>query len=504
MTKRLSPRYALVLAALAGACSNLPREPAWDIRPQLEVRHGMRAADAYYQLGRHHQLQGQGERAEQFYRQAIAADEAHALAHVGLGVQLAARGALDEALAELARARNLAPQLALVHNNYGYALQRAGRRAEAHAAYQRALALDPEFARARANLNALQDEDRQSAAAMPAGPRAAAAAAAGADPFAPAASAPDPAAPAPSVPAPGVAASVAASNAAAYYAIGRRYQDAGRPYLALAAYQRVLDADPAHRDARNARAVLYALTGETELAQREMQDLLALQPASARAHNNLGYLNYLRGEHAAAIEHFRAALERDPEFARAAANLRLAREARAASLLPGPAQAMPVADATRFELLRDLPAATARAASAPAADAPAADGRTTGAPASSAPTAGAAAMQASCRLEISNGNGSAGAARRLGEWLAQRGILAVRYTNLPRFEQIATVIEYRPGCESAAHSLRQTLSGAAGVEPGPALRAGIELRVLLGKDDAAGSARLAAAPRQGRTPAPLY
>lgn len=46
-----------------------------------------------------------------------------------------------------------------VHNNLGWAYQQEGRHAQARAAYQRALALDPDYWRARINLSTLPEDD---------------------------------------------------------------------------------------------------------------------------------------------------------------------------------------------------------------------------------------------------------------------------------------------------------------------------------------------------------
>ena len=73
-------------------------------------------------------------------------------AHDELGVLLFAAGRLDEAIAHLRKAVDLAPGSAVAHSDLGGALAQAGRRDEALQHIRRALALDPGNTAARENL----------------------------------------------------------------------------------------------------------------------------------------------------------------------------------------------------------------------------------------------------------------------------------------------------------------------------------------------------------------
>jgi tetratricopeptide (TPR) repeat protein len=77
------------------------------------------------------------------WQRAVAVTDGNWFAHTGAGVELAARGRLDEALAELDAATRLAPNWEPAQANYGFVLLRVGRAAEAVAPLSRALALDP-------------------------------------------------------------------------------------------------------------------------------------------------------------------------------------------------------------------------------------------------------------------------------------------------------------------------------------------------------------------------
>jgi tetratricopeptide (TPR) repeat protein len=72
--------------------------------------------------------------------------------HYNLGVQLEARGRIDEAARHYTEAIRIAPRFAEAHNNLGTALAGKGRGEEAIRHYNAALEIDPEFAKAHNNL----------------------------------------------------------------------------------------------------------------------------------------------------------------------------------------------------------------------------------------------------------------------------------------------------------------------------------------------------------------
>jgi Tfp pilus assembly protein PilF len=75
-----------------------------------------------------------------------------ALAHNGVGVQLAAEGRVSEAIGEYERAVSLDGQFAEGENNLGVALVRSGDGARAIGHFERAVAIKPDYADARNNL----------------------------------------------------------------------------------------------------------------------------------------------------------------------------------------------------------------------------------------------------------------------------------------------------------------------------------------------------------------
>ena len=76
------------------------------------------------------------------------------------GKKLLDRGDYVAAVAELRTATDLLPANAQAWNYYGVACQRAGQSDDAVKAYQRALALNPDFAQAKTNLAVLYQKVR--------------------------------------------------------------------------------------------------------------------------------------------------------------------------------------------------------------------------------------------------------------------------------------------------------------------------------------------------------
>lgn len=134
-------------------------------------------------------------------------------------------------------------------------------------------------------------------------------------------------------------------------------------------------------------------------------------------------------------------------------------------------------------------------------------GRSASAPRDSAPRE--AVRSAKMRLEIANGNGTNGLAKRFRAVLSELGIVADRLSNDKPYRQVTTTIQYSPGFEKQAASLQQALQGKAQLASQPLQ--GSDVRLVLGKDapeslagatDAAGEAAsaslMASTPPVGR------
>lgn len=274
--------------------------------------------------------------------------------------------------------------------------------------------------------------------------------------------------------------------AAAYYRLGRYHQDAGDLELALTAYTYASARAPKAPEPRIAAAAIHAQQGRLAQARAMLRQVCEEYPALAQPLNNLGYVYYLEGDYEAATQAFRAALAREPGSERARNNLRLAEGAsvRGVAALETIA-ALPAAPAPE-----PVPAAAPAAASA-ATPALAAGGmqlvRTApnvyelrAAPAAATPAPTPAAAMA--KLEIANGHGADGLARRFQQTLALRGIVATRLTNMQPFGQATTRIEFAPGQETAARTLQEALGGKPPLRLADRSAVAGGVRLVLGKD----------------------
>jgi len=87
------------------------------------------------------------------------------------------------------------------------------------------------------------------------------------------------------------------------------------------------------------------------------------------------------------------------------------------------------------------------------------------------------------RIEISNGNGVRGSGARLGQSLRFRhAAVAVRLSNMPRFDLDATVVEYRPGFAREAQMIASSLEAATLIHPTQTGLKRSDIRILLGRD----------------------
>ena len=251
-----------------------------------------------------------------------------AVTETNLAVALQAAGRLDEATGHYQRAIALQPDYAPAYNNLGTALRAKRNLNEAIATYQRALGLRPEYGEAHYNLaNALTDAGR---------PREAA------EHFR-------------------IALRTMRGSADVHNNLGIALMEQGRTIEAIAEFRTAVALDPesavSHRNLADAlssaqqyeraieefrRAARLDPTGaaaydlgsllleldRTEEAIDAFRASLKQAPESARAHNNLGIALAIQGRLDDAIGHFEEALRVQPGFADAERNLALARQAR--------------------------------------------------------------------------------------------------------------------------------------------------------------------------------
>lgn len=264
----------------------------------------------------------------------------------------------------------------------------------------------------------------------------------------------------------------------AMYAMGRYYQGQGRAPQALAAFREVLLAQPEHVEARNALGVILAARGRFDLAIPELERAARAAPAAAHIRNNLGYAYLLQGRVKDALATLELARALDPSNPRVEENLRMARAADyQASHGAGPATSPATAAPDEAPAATPQPESGARlVAVAPGVfelhDKPRA--------AASLPTRSAEHKRV--RLEVANGNGISGLARRTANELARFGFTPARLTNQPPYRLATTQIQYRPGLEPEVRRLQASLQRDVALVPTNDLRPGVGLRLALGKD----------------------
>jgi hypothetical protein len=86
------------------------------------------------------------------------------------------------------------------------------------------------------------------------------------------------------------------------------------------------------------------------------------------------------------------------------------------------------------------------------------------------------------RIEVSNGNGVTGMARKVGRFLHGGGYPAARLTNQKPFRVKLTQIQYRDGYQAQAQRLQSSLPGQPAMILSHDMRADIGVRLVLGKD----------------------
>ena len=273
----------------------------------------------------------------------------------------------------------------------------------------------------------------------------------------------------------------------ANYEMGRAYQNRFQYDAAIAAYRKALKDNPRNAEARNALGVIYASQGKHEQAINELMAALAIAPAASHIQNNLGYVYLLTGRNGDAMEALKIAAGLDPANQRVRENLkdvqkRLGIEAPAAPTLPPVAAApekLPPTERSAepsgpslvsvapnvFELRQNLP----RISASVRADSPLAP--------SVSPLA-----QTVVKLEVANGAGVSGLAKRTSSSLQRKGYVVARLTNQVPYNQATTEIQYRPGQESQARRLNTLLTVQASVVESSHLSPAVGVRILLGRD----------------------
>ncbi|MFA7350878.1 MAG: LytR C-terminal domain-containing protein [Methylotenera sp.] len=329
----------------------------------------------------------------------------------------------------------------------------------------------------------------------------------------------------------------------AMYKMGRYYQGQNRYDLAISAYQKALAADNGFVEARNGLGVIYSRQGKYREAIEAFQVAVQQSPKAAHLYSNMGYAYYLQGQYAESVTALEQATLLDPTNQRALNNLGLAyakagskgesvqafaQAANAATTTPDavtkvadPMQGkLQIADQTadivavlstslnvqpelQPELqpqpevqMLTLPKDRGVIRSAPNTIA-VVDSRVQLVelsanvselrmqPYSAEPVQTVATDVADLkklRIEVANGNGATGAARKVGRFLGNLGYPTARLTNQKPFKVRMTQIQYREGYQAEAQLLQASLPDTHALVQRDDMRAGVSVRLVLGKD----------------------
>jgi len=203
---------------------------------------------------------------------------------LGLSLQLQGK----EALPNLEKAAELAPEDAEVQCNLGNVQKERGRYEAAQESYRRALEIDPGYALAHYNLGHTLEIAGQSEAAVESYRN---------------------------------AVQAQANFIPAHYNLGNNLRTLGRLEEAAGCYRQVLRLDPGYAPAHNNLGCVLRDLGQLDDATLSFRRALQINPLDAVAYNNLGNVLWEAGQTAEALENCRRALEIAPDFADAHNNL---------------------------------------------------------------------------------------------------------------------------------------------------------------------------------------
>lgn len=294
-----------------------------------------------------------------------------------------------------------------------------------------------------------------------------------------------------------------AQSAESYYRLGRYHDGQNRLALAENDYRKAIQRSPTHTEARNALGVLLARQGRFEDAIAMLEEAVKQMPGHSHLLSNLGHACQLAGETEQAIHYLGMALELDPNNLKAGRNLEIALQRRetdralanASPLTREQEIALDVqaiqevalaaqriqdeAVSARLETVEISPnVVELRMPETGVQHGVAEQART---PVGKALTKPDEALRG-YRLEIANGMGMEGAARRLRVLLRQEGEPKARVTDQRPFRQLQTRIEYASGYEAEAWRLATRLGGVAIPAHKLFKERSTHLRIVMGKD----------------------
>jgi tetratricopeptide (TPR) repeat protein len=200
-------------------------------------------------------------------------------AHNNLGLVLAGRGQIDEAITHFQKALEIKPDLVEAHNNLGWALGRRGQVDAAIAHYKEALKIKPDDAETHNNLGNALAHRGQSGEAIAHYEE---------------------------------ALKIKPDHELAHYNLGVALAGCGQVDAAIAHFQQALKIKPDDVEAHNNLGIALARRGQVGAAIAHYEEALKIKPDDELAHYNLGLALSQQGEYAAAIVQLREAIRLVP------------------------------------------------------------------------------------------------------------------------------------------------------------------------------------------------
>lgn len=288
-------------------------------------------------------------------------------------------------------------------------------------------------------------------------------------------------------------------------ALAQQYEGEGRVEQALQAYAKAAQAAPTDAELHNTVGLALARHGRFGAAVAALRRAVALAPERAPLLNNLAYALLLDGRSEDARAMLRLTLAVDPSHPMASRNLAYVDQQLASAVA---AAAVPIVTADKVPAAEPVSVATVVAQVAPAAaaaePAPAqlrwahsggnvmelkglapAPRPIAILPAALPTLPSMSSVEKPVNIEVSNGAGRTGLAKGTAQALRASGHQAAQVTNHTHFKVQQTEIQFRLSDDAfAARKLARSFALPVALAPNPALRQGIDLRVLLGQDAA--------------------
>jgi tetratricopeptide (TPR) repeat protein len=214
------------------------------------------------------------------FSHAAAVTKDNCTAYNNLGYFFERAGRKDDALASYQKALELYPDYAYAHYNLGLLHSDRGRTDEAAAHFHKALECNPDYAKAHFNLGLLLAKTGRTDDALAHYRK---------------------------------AVEIDPDYGDAHYNLALLLTDMRLTDEAVAHYRKALDLDPNRAEAHNNLGVLLSGMGKTDEAFREFRKALEMKPNYGDAHFNLGFLLLDIGRRGEAIDHFQMALAMTPD-----------------------------------------------------------------------------------------------------------------------------------------------------------------------------------------------